>query len=65
MRVGTGRRQLALVHVISTDKWTLYTLHEKHGFAGMSASGILPDFEGWVVHDGLEWYQQFTDCQHA
>jgi transposase len=56
---------LRWVHVVSTDEWTLYSLHDKRGFEGMSASGILPNFRGWVVHDGLEWYQQFTDCQHA
>lgn len=56
---------LRWLHVVSTAKWTLYSLHDKRGFEGMSASGILPGFEGWVVHDGLEWYQQFSDCRHA
>lgn len=48
---------LRWLHVVSTDQWTLYSLHDKRGFEGMSASGILPAFRGWVMHDGLEWYQ--------
>jgi transposase len=57
--------RLRWVHVVSNAHWTLYTLHDKRGFEGMSASGILPDFNGCVVHDGLEWYQRFSQCQHA
>jgi transposase len=56
---------LRWLHVVSTDQWTLYSLHDKRGFEGMSAAGILPDFRGWVMHDGLEWYQQFKHCRHA
>lgn len=56
---------LRWVHVVSNPRWTLYTLHDKRGFEGMSASGILTDFKGCLVHDGLEWYQQFDQCQHA
>jgi transposase len=57
--------RLRWLRVVSTSQWTLYSLHDKRGFEGMSAAGILPAFRGWVMHDGLEWYQQFKDCRHA
>ncbi|MBA3871821.1 MAG: IS66 family transposase [Anaerolineae bacterium] len=64
----TGTRvqgQLKWLHVVSTPSLTLYGVHNKRSQVAMRTMDILPDFQGWVVHDAFVSYWQFETCQHA
>ena len=64
----TGTRvqgQLKWLHVVSTPHLTLYGLHAKRSQVAMRTMDILPDFQGWVVHDAFVSYWQFKQCHHA
>lgn len=52
------------LHVASTAQLTHYAVARQRGVAGMQAAGVLPDFTGVAVHDGLHAYGTFA-CQHA
>jgi len=63
----TGMRvngKLWWLHVASTDGLTFYFVHTKRGKAAIDAMGILPNYEGISVHDGLKSYAQYA-CEHA
>jgi transposase len=47
------------LHVACTDGLTYYFVHEKRGQIAMDEMGILPEFEGIGVHDGLKSYRQY------
>ena len=53
------------LHVVSTAHLTLYGLHSKRSQVAMRAMDILPDFQGWAVHDAFVSYWQFENCRHA
>src|SRR5262245_11955395 len=55
----------AWAHVASTDQLTQYAIHAQRGVAATDAIGILPDFGGVSVHDGLASYRTYTHCRHA
>lgn len=64
----TGLRveiKLNWLHVASTPTLTYYGVHRKRGQEGMRKIGILPEFKGTSVHDGLASYFKFDQCQHA
>jgi transposase len=60
-RAGT----LAWAHVASTARLTHYAIHAKRGHAATDAIGILPEYTGVSVHDGLASYRTYTRCRHA
>ena len=43
-------------HVACFARGTLYTLHEKRGYAAIEAADVLTDFRGVVVHDAWNTY---------
>src|SRR5260370_21768427 len=51
------------MHVSATEHLTHYAIHPKRGKEALDAIGILADFQGGSVHDGLPSYWQFL-CQH-
>lgn len=53
------------VHVASTKKVTLYTIHEKRGAAAMDAMGVLPKFKGRAIHDHWKPYYTYKNCRHG
>jgi transposase len=53
------------LHVASTDLLTYYGFHKKRGQEGMDAVGILPNFSGRAIHDGLPVYLRYLNCQHG
>lgn len=57
--------RLNWLHVASTATLTYYAIHPRRGQLGMRAIGILPDFQGWAVHDHWSSYLKFENCQHA
>lgn len=64
----TGLRingKLYWLHVACTSLLTYYEFHAKRGQAAMDAIGILPDFLGTAVHDGLKSYWAYKASRHG
>jgi len=55
----------AWLHVASTPHLTFYAIHQKRGSAAMDAIGVVPQFRGWAVHDGLPSDGHYDQCAHA
>jgi transposase len=53
------------VHVTSTNRTTHYAIHKKRGSIATNEIGILPEFEGTMIHDHWKPYYTFTKCTHA
>jgi transposase len=57
----TGMRcekKLRWVHVASSQLATLYTIHAKRGQEAMDEANILPQFQGYGIHD--HWFPYFA-----
>ena len=52
------------VHVAVNPNFSHFSFHNKRGFDGMIASGILPNFRGTAVHDFFKPYLKF-ECEHS
>ena len=64
----TGMRsqgKINWVHSASTESFTHFAMHKKRGKQAAIDIGILPAFEGTLVHDHWKTYYFFTDCTHA
>jgi transposase len=64
----TGLRidcKLHWLHVACTSLLTYYEVHAKRGQEAMNAVGILPDFCGTAVHDGLKSYWAYDKAHHG
>lgn len=64
----TGMRiagALHWLHVACTRWLTYYEAHQKRGKAAMDAMGILPNFTGRAIHDGLPGYFKYANAQHG
>lgn len=64
----TGARvdgKLHWVHVACTDDLAHFDVHTKRGTEAMCDIGILPQFRGVAMHDGLASYRQFDGATHA
>ena len=48
------------LHSLSDPNWTLYHVHDKRGGEAMIDMGILPDYEGVLVHDFWKSYFNFA-----
>ncbi len=53
------------LHVACTRLLTYYEVHKKRGKEAMDAIGILPNFTGRAIHDGLKAYFQYPQLQHG
>lgn len=53
------------LHVACTRLLTYYEAHKKRGKEAMDAIGILPNFTGRAIHDGLKAYFQYPQLQHG
>jgi transposase len=52
------------LHSASNDLWTLFHVHKKRGNEAMNDIGILPLFQGILMHDN--WASYFVyECTHA
>ncbi len=61
-RVNTGLRWL---HTACTEHLSYYSVHLKRGDEAMLDIGVLPNSQGWAVHDGLKGYFGFKTVRHA
>jgi transposase len=52
------------LHVLATQRHTLYQVHEQRGGAAMDAHGVLPRFQGTLIHDCWGPYFHY-DCAHG
>jgi len=52
------------LHVACTRLLTHYGMHPKRGSGASREIGILPEFGGVAVHDGLYGYREY-ECEHA
>jgi len=57
--------ELHWLHCASNDKWTHFTAHKKRGLDAIEHAGILPQFEGVLVHDHWKPYYRLDQCTHA
>ena len=53
------------LHAASTASLTFYATHQKRGREALDEIGVLPEFRGRAVHDGLTSYWQYGQCEHA
>ncbi|MBW8059098.1 MAG: IS66 family transposase, partial [Solirubrobacterales bacterium] len=64
----TGARAdgaLRWVHSASTERLTLYGVHDRRGEDGIDHLGVLGRFGGVAVHDGWATYRNYEDATHA
>jgi transposase len=64
----TGMRRmkkLVWLHAASNDTVTVYHIDPDRGTDAMNRMGILPNFRGTAVHDGLPAYFMYTQCLHG
>ncbi len=52
------------LHVASTDQITHYHIDPNRGQLAMDKMGVLPDFQGYAVHDHWASYYRYN-CQHV
>ena len=57
--------KLHWLHVAATERLTDYTVHAQRGQIAMNEAGVLPDFNGRMVHDHWKPYFGYTACSHA
>jgi transposase len=66
IRVG---KRLYWLHTYSTARLTYYAVHERRGQAAHEQIGILPEYQGTLIHDAyasyLKWGERNPAMQHA
>ena len=62
--VNVGGKRVWL-HNASNEQWTLIEPHARRGKEAMDAMGVLPEFNGYLVHDHWKPYYQYNACTHA
>lgn len=56
--------KLNWIHVASNNRLTHYGIHKKRGKEAMDEIGILPNFQGTLIHDYWKAYYNYF-CKHA
>ncbi|AST05756.1 IS66 family transposase [Anoxybacillus flavithermus] len=57
--------KLAWVHVACTSKYTYLAPHVSHGKKATDDIGILPRYQGTMMHDAFGTYPKYTQATHA
>lgn len=55
----------AWLHVVSTDRLTLFHVDARRGRKALDAINVLPNFRGVAVHDCYHSYFGYPNCTHA
>jgi transposase len=53
------------LHLVTTDLYVFYMVHEKRGSEAMKAMNILPHSQAVLCHDHWKPYYNLTNCQHS
>ena len=53
------------LHTVGHKTLTHYAIHKNRGSKATEAIGILPRFQGTLVHDHWKSYFKYKDCRHA
>jgi len=53
------------LHTVGTTELTHYAIHKKRGRIATEDIGILPEFEGTLIHDHWKSYFTYEDMQHG
>jgi transposase len=53
------------LHVAANKRLTCYFAHGRRGSQATKVMGVLPNFQGTVIHDFLSAYYQYSTCKHA
>jgi transposase len=53
------------LHVLCTPLLTFFAIHLSRGKEAIEATGIVPRFTGWLMHDFLSIYLGFENCLHT
>ena len=53
------------VHSVGTENFTYYYPHKRRGFEAMETIGILPFFNGTIIHDHWKSYFRYEQCLHG
>ena len=53
------------LHVTASRELTHYAVDSKRGKEAIDRIGILPNFHGITIHDGLKSYFQYEGCRHG
>jgi len=56
--------KLHWLHTAGTDKHTFFGFHQKRGQEAMDEFGILPNFQGYAMHDCFWPYFNYFSCSH-
>jgi len=58
------KAKLHWIHVVSSSVMTYYMLHQKRGRVAMDDMGIIPNYNGILVHDHWTPYNHY-ECTHS
>ena len=58
-------KKLHWIHVTASETATFFCLHAKRGCEAINDAGILPSFEGSVVHDHWHSYFSYQQVKHG
>ena len=53
------------LHVFSNEELTAYHIDAKHGVEAMEHMGLIPRYQGVLIHDCLGAYFTFGNCRHG